>query len=74
MTRCPQNRTFTKKGLSVQLLEVTEQIVVEDLQNVSEDLLHLYFENAGGEVKNVVFNEVEQSAILTFKDHKGIIV
>lgn len=63
---------FTKKGLSVQLLEVTEQIIVEDLQNISEELLDLYFETSGGEVEDVVINEVEQSAIITFKDRKGI--
>nr|XP_033473820.1 poly(ADP-ribose) polymerase family member 14-related sequence 1 [Epinephelus lanceolatus] len=72
VTRCPQNRTFTKKGLSVQLLEVTEQVVVEDIQNFSEDLLRLYFENAGGDVENVVLDEVEQSVIITFKDHKAV--
>lgn len=71
MKRCPQNRTFTKKGLSVQRLEVTQQVIVEDLQHFNEDFLRLYFENAGGEVETVVFNDVEQSAILTFKDHKG---
>ncbi|XP_035532032.1 poly(ADP-ribose) polymerase family member 14-related sequence 1 isoform X1 [Morone saxatilis] len=72
VTRCPQNRTFTKKGLSVQPLEVTEQVVVEDLENFSEDLIRLYFDNAGGDVENVVLNEVEQSAIITFKDHKAV--
>lgn len=72
VTRCPQNRTFTKKGLSVRPLEVTEQVVVEDLQNFSEDVLHLYFDSAGGDVENVVLNEAEQSAIITFKDHKAV--
>ena len=71
MTRCPQNRTFTKKGLSVQPLEATEQVLVEDLQNLSEDLLCLYFENAGWDVEDVVLNEEEESAIITFKDHEG---
>lgn len=71
MKRCPQNTTFTRRGLSVQRLEVTQQVIVEDLQYFNEDLLHLYFENAGGEVETVVFNEEEQSAIITFKDHKG---
>ncbi|KAM9347764.1 protein mono-ADP-ribosyltransferase PARP14-like [Symphorus nematophorus] len=71
-TRCPQNRTFTKKGLSVQPLEAAEQILVEDLRNFDEDLLRLYFETAGGDVENVVLNEEEQSAIITFKDHKAV--
>lgn len=74
MTRCPQNRTFTKKGLSVRPLEVTEQVVVEDLTHFNEDLLRLYFENMGGDVDKVVLNEVEQTAIITFKDHRGIAV
>lgn len=58
-------------GLSVRLLEVTEQLMAEDLQNINEDMLTLYLESAGGEVENIVFNEVEQSAIITFNDHKG---
>ncbi|XP_070693875.1 poly(ADP-ribose) polymerase family member 14-related sequence 1 [Pempheris klunzingeri] len=69
--RCPQNRTFTKKGLSIRPLEVTGQVAVEDIQNFGEDHLRLYFENAGGDVENVTLNEVEQSAIITFKDHKA---
>ncbi|XP_044073695.1 poly(ADP-ribose) polymerase family member 14-related sequence 1 isoform X2 [Siniperca chuatsi] len=72
VTRCPQNRTFTKKGLSVRPLEVTEQVIVEDIRHFSEDVLCLYFENAGGDVETVVFNEVDQSAIITFKDHKAV--
>lgn len=74
MTRCPQNKTFTKKQLSVHALEVTQQVIVEDVQNLSEDHLCLYFERAGVEVENVVFNEVEQSAILTLSDHTGTIL
>lgn len=45
--------------------------MAEDLQNINEDLLTLYLESAGVEVENIVFNEVEQSAIITFNDHKG---
>ncbi|XP_054470681.1 protein mono-ADP-ribosyltransferase PARP14-like [Anoplopoma fimbria] len=71
VTRCPQNRTFTKKGLSVRPLEVTDQIVVEDI-HFSEDLLRLYFENAGGDVKNVVFDATEKTMIITFEDHKAV--
>ncbi|XP_070832442.1 poly(ADP-ribose) polymerase family member 14-related sequence 1 isoform X2 [Chaetodon trifascialis] len=72
MTRCPQNRTFTKQGLSVQPLEFTEQVIVEDLPNVNEDFLRLYFECACGDVENVVLDEVQRSAIITFKDHKAV--
>ncbi|XP_073330301.1 poly(ADP-ribose) polymerase family member 14-related sequence 1 isoform X2 [Pagrus major] len=71
VTRCPQNRTFKNKGLSVQALEVTKQVVVDDVGNLTEDLLCLYFDKEG-EVENVALNEVEQSAIITFKDHKAV--
>lgn len=72
--RCPQNKTFTKKQLSVHPLEVTQQVIVDDVHNLSEDHLYLYFERAGVEVENVVFNKVEQSAILTLNDHTGKIL
>ncbi|XP_076602870.1 poly(ADP-ribose) polymerase family member 14-related sequence 1 isoform X2 [Chaetodon auriga] len=72
VTRCPQNRTFTRKGLSVQPLEFTEQVKVEDLPDVNEDFLRLYFECACGEVEHVVLDEVERSAIITCKDHKAV--
>ncbi|XP_040913508.1 poly(ADP-ribose) polymerase family member 14-related sequence 1 [Toxotes jaculatrix] len=72
MTRCPQNRMFANKGLSVRALEVTECVVVEDIQNLSGDHLFLYFENEFGNVENVTPNEVEQSAIITFKDQKAV--
>ncbi|XP_028446175.1 poly(ADP-ribose) polymerase family member 14-related sequence 1 isoform X1 [Perca flavescens] len=72
VTRCPKNRTFAKKGLSVRPLELTEQVVVEDIQNISEDLLRLYFENAGGDVEKFVLKEAEQSLFITFKDLKAV--
>lgn len=61
-------------GLSVQLLEVTRQVLVGDTENISEDLLALYFENVGGVVESVVVNEVDQSAIITFKEQNGMIL
>lgn len=69
--RCPQNRTFINKGLSVRPLEVTKQVVVEDIPNVDEEMVRLYFENEGGDVEDVVFNDEEQSAVITFKNHQG---
>ncbi|XP_068184872.1 poly(ADP-ribose) polymerase family member 14-related sequence 1 isoform X2 [Antennarius striatus] len=71
MEQCPQNKNFTCRGMSVQRLEATKQVVVEDFQSCSEDLLLLYLERAGGDVENVLRNEVDQSAIITFKDHKA---
>lgn len=61
-------------GLSVQLLEDTRQVLVEDAENMSEEYLALYFENAGGAVESVVVNEVDQSAIITFKEQNGMIL
>lgn len=69
--RCPENRLFTKKELSVQPLEVTQQVLVEDIQNINEDHLHLYFDRPGWDLDDVELIEAEQSAIITFKDHKG---
>ncbi len=60
-----------KKKLSVRSLEATKKVLVEDLRNISEDHLHLYFDNAGGDVELVELNEEEQTAIITFQDHKG---
>ncbi|XP_030614073.1 protein mono-ADP-ribosyltransferase PARP14-like [Archocentrus centrarchus] len=71
LARCPQNKMFTKKGLSVRPLEVTNQVLVDDIHNNSEEYLHLYFENEGGDVEDVIVNEVEQSAVITFKDHQA---
>lgn len=71
MTSCPQNKRFAKKGLSVRPLEVTKQVLVDDTHRFEDDFLRLYFENAGGSVENVVLNKAEQSATITFEDHKG---
>ncbi|XP_058509656.1 poly(ADP-ribose) polymerase family member 14-related sequence 1 [Solea solea] len=69
--RCPESKTFTSKGLSVRLLEVTKQVAVEDIQNLNEGVLQLYFETEGGDVENVEINEEQQSAVITFKDDKA---
>lgn len=61
-------------GLSVQLLEVTRQVLVEDMENISKDLLEMYFETVGGEVESVVVNELDQSAIIIFKEQNGMIL
>lgn len=61
-------------GLSVQLLEVTHQVLVEGAENIRKELLELYFENEGGEVESVVLDEDDQSAIITFKEQKGMIL
>ncbi|XP_054908738.1 poly(ADP-ribose) polymerase family member 14-related sequence 1 isoform X2 [Poeciliopsis prolifica] len=70
--RCPQNRMFTKKGLSVRPLETTNKVVVEGLSDCSEDMLSLYFESKGGDVEDVQLNEAEQSAVIKFKNHQDV--
>ncbi|XP_026232456.1 poly(ADP-ribose) polymerase family member 14-related sequence 1 isoform X2 [Anabas testudineus] len=72
MTRCPENKTFKKNKLSVCSLEVTKKVLAEDIQNLSEDIIRLYFENEGGDVEDIVLNQVEQSAIITFKEHQAV--
>lgn len=61
-------------GLSVRLLEVTHQVLVEGAENIGEEFLALYFEDVGGEVESVVVDDVDQSAIITFKEQKGMIL
>ncbi|KAM4561029.1 poly(ADP-ribose) polymerase family member 14-related sequence 1 isoform 2-T2 [Fundulus diaphanus] len=70
--RCPLNRMFTKKDLSVRPLETTKKVVVEGASDISEDILSLYFESKGGEVEDVQLNEAEQTAVITFKNHQAV--
>lgn len=59
-------------GLSVQPLDVTQQVLVEDAENIGEDFLTMYFENAGGDLESFVVNEADGSAIVTFKEQEGM--
>lgn len=72
VAKCPQNKMFTRKGFSVQHLEVTKQVLVDDILHFSEEVLQLYFENEGGDVEEVFINEAHQSAVITFKDHRAV--
>ena len=56
--------------MSVRPLELTKQVAIEDTQKLEKDILHLYFENAGGDVESLLLNEGEQF-IVTFKDNQG---
>ena len=58
--------------LTVRALEVTSQVRVEDVSNIREDVLLLYFENEGWEVELVTPDQEEQSAVVTFKMDTGI--
>ncbi|KAM7380823.1 hypothetical protein PAMP_004095 [Pampus punctatissimus] len=73
---CPQSKMFKKKQLSVRPLEVTAQVVIEDVKtrnfDFEEDHLRLYFTSEGSDVENVTLNEAEQSAVITFKDPKAV--
>ena len=60
------------KNLTVRALEVTSQVRVEDVSNIREDVLLLYFENEGWEVELVTPDQEEQSAVVTFKMDTGI--
>ncbi|XP_034554224.1 protein mono-ADP-ribosyltransferase PARP14-like isoform X1 [Notolabrus celidotus] len=71
VTSCPHNKRFTKMGLAARPLEVTKQALVDDVKSCSEAVLSLYFNREGEDVENVEFKEVEQSAIITFKDQKA---
>ncbi|XP_056145432.1 poly(ADP-ribose) polymerase family member 14-related sequence 1 [Lampris incognitus] len=72
ISRCPSNRIFKKNGFSVRPLEVTTQVRIEDIQNVSADHLFLYFENEGVDVEAVLPNEEDWSAVITFKNPQVI--
>ena len=72
ITSCQTNRTFLNKKLTVRALEVTSQVKVEDVSNIKEDVLLLYFENGGWEVEQVTPDEEEQSAVILFKMATGI--
>ena len=61
------------KKLTVRALEVTSQVRVENLANISEDVLLLYFENEGWEVEQVTPDKEEQSAVISFKMDTGIL-
>ncbi|XP_061595022.1 protein mono-ADP-ribosyltransferase PARP14-like [Cololabis saira] len=72
IAQCPQNRMFTKLNFSVRPLEVTKQVLVENIQNTNVDMLQLYFENEGGDVDDLNLNEAEQSAVITFEDCQAV--
>lgn len=71
VTGCPENRRFRGKQLTVRPLEVTKQVAVEVLPNMTEDHLCLYFENEGVNVEKVKINEGELPAVITLEDHRG---
>ncbi|XP_011487521.1 poly [ADP-ribose] polymerase 14 isoform X2 [Oryzias latipes] len=69
---CPQNRMFNRKGLMVRSLELTKQVAINNEHKFNADVLQLYFDGKGGGVEDVLLNEEEQSAVITFTEPKGV--
>lgn len=57
--------------MSVRILESTDQVIVDDIKNFSEDHLSLYFETKGWDVEDVTITEGDPSALISFKDCRG---
>ncbi|NWW99294.1 PAR14 polymerase, partial [Caloenas nicobarica] len=72
---CSQNKRIKEFKMTARLLELTQSIQVENLPaSVSADFITIYFENArngGGPVSDIQLFPEENSAIITFCDHKG---
>ncbi|NXJ07798.1 PAR14 polymerase, partial [Odontophorus gujanensis] len=73
--KCVQNKRAKKFNITARLLEVTRSIKAENIpDNISTDYLTVYFEsaqNGGGPVADIQLFSDENSAIVTFCDHKG---
>ncbi|NXW86498.1 PAR14 polymerase, partial [Alopecoenas beccarii] len=72
---CSQNKRVKEFKMTAKLLELTQSIKVENLPDgVSADFITIYFENTrngGGPVSDIQLLPEENSAIVTFCDHKG---
>ncbi|NXC61108.1 PAR14 polymerase, partial [Aleadryas rufinucha] len=73
--KCSQDRRVREFKMTARLLELTQTIKAENLpDSISTDYLTVYFESArsgGGPVSDVQLFPKENSAIITFCDHKG---
>ncbi|NWZ77727.1 PAR14 polymerase, partial [Poecile atricapillus] len=73
--KCSQHRRVREFQITARLLELTQTIKAENLpDSVSIDYLTVYFEsarNGGAPVSDVRLFPEENSAIITFCDHKG---
>ncbi|NXS16896.1 PAR14 polymerase, partial [Mystacornis crossleyi] len=73
--KCSQHERVREFKMTARLLELTQTIKAENLpDSISTDYLKVYFENArsgGGPVSYVELFPEENSAIVTFHDHKG---
>ncbi|NXX61600.1 PAR14 polymerase, partial [Scopus umbretta] len=73
--KCSQNKRVKKFNITARLLESTQSIKAENVPaSVSTDYITVYFEserNGGAPVSDVQLFPEENSAIVTFCDHKG---
>ncbi|NXG59237.1 PAR14 polymerase, partial [Hemiprocne comata] len=73
--KCSQNKRVRELKMTARLLELTQSIKAENLPaNISTDYITVYFESvrSGGKpVSDVQLFPEENSAIVTFYDHKG---
>ncbi|NXH42092.1 PAR14 polymerase, partial [Dicaeum eximium] len=73
--KCSQHKRVREFKMTARLLESTQTIKAENLpESISTDYLTVYFEsaqNGGGPVSDVQLFPEENSAIVTFCDHKG---
>ncbi|NXT34957.1 PAR14 polymerase, partial [Pelecanoides urinatrix] len=73
--KCSQNKRVKEFQMTARLLELTQSIKAENIPaSVSTDYITVYFEserNGGGPISDVQLFPEENSAIITFCDHKG---
>ncbi|NXQ25055.1 PAR14 polymerase, partial [Alaudala cheleensis] len=73
--KCSQHKRVREFQMTARLLELTQSIKAENLpESISTDYLTVYFEstrNGGGPVSDVQLLPEENSAVITFCDHKG---
>ncbi|KFP03388.1 Poly [ADP-ribose] polymerase 14, partial [Calypte anna] len=73
--KCRQHKTIKEQKITARILEQTQSIKAENLpDSVSRGYITIYFESArsgGGKVSEVQLFPEENSAIVTFRDHKG---
>ncbi|XP_041329145.1 protein mono-ADP-ribosyltransferase PARP14 [Pyrgilauda ruficollis] len=74
--KCSQHKRVREFKMTARLLESTQSIKAENLpESISTDYLTVYFEsarNGGGPVSDVQLFPEENSAIITFCDHKDL--
>ncbi|XP_026707999.1 poly [ADP-ribose] polymerase 14-like [Athene cunicularia] len=73
---CSENKRVKEFKMTAKLLELTQSIKAENIpDNVTTDYITVYFEsvrNGGGPVSDVQLFPEENSAIITFCDHKDL--